>query len=292
VKHALIPLLLVPALAAACAELDRGRGPVADAEARSRPARQPRSIGVTVSPDLIFTGRPIEPVYRSVQPRWEVLLEGAQQGAGKTVMAGFGAGAVHPYFFALGLGLWPVGALVGGANGAARSKLRALERPLGSVPGAQAMFEAALRGRRIEHALESRLVAAFFRDSAVPLPHERFSFERLTYLPAAERARELGQHGLDGVLDVHVTAFDLTGEDGTDPRAALRLNVETRWLVEGSAPPFADWAYEGESRSLSAWAADGARPFREELDRALATLAERIVKADVPAPAVATASVR
>ena len=89
----------------------------------------------------------------------------------------------------------------------------------------------------------------------------------------------LADKGIDTVLEISVERLDLAGS-GLNPKLPLVINVRARLVrVQDETNLYSDkWTYSGYGQKFTEWAADNAKQFREEVDRACQSLAEQIVK--------------
>ncbi len=215
-----------------------------------------------------------------------VLSDEAERGflAGARAMVSGGfktayyTGIPHAYLLAM---LWPVGALGGAIYGAASAQSVELLHPLSEIKGAEELMRNALADRRIEEAIRDRV------EQVAPRRKCNCVFLSVPYETVGNPSPSI--EGTDTVVKVAVEEFGLAGEEGDDPRVALRVRAWTyfKWTTSESAE---NMEYEGRSRKLSAWAADNARLFRQELNRAVQSLAEQIVDGLVPVGAVVGAA--
>lgn len=202
-----------------------------------------------------------------------VLSDEAEQGflAGARAMVSGGfktayyTGMPHAYLLVM---LWPVGAVGGAIYGAASAQSVELPHPLSENKGAEELLRNALGDRRIEEAIRDRVEQVARRKCNcvfLSVPYEIAGNPS----PSTEAA--------DTVVKVAVEDFGLAGEEGDDPRIALRVRAWTYFKWTTSDQSAENMEYEGRSRKLSAWAADNAHLFRQELNRAVQSLAEQIV---------------
>ena len=245
-----------------------------------------KTVGVTASPDLIYTGQTIRPTLRTTSSRrGEGALQGFQDGFGAPLVPTLYVGAVVPELagFALvgGLVLAPVGAVAGAIYGAASAEQSEVVEILGRGPHEKTLLRRSLDHIKIEEEIRNRIALIGVERTGhqfAILPHETFSTEKVSYQPNVEARRSLAAQRIDAVLDIHVTSFGLDAEGGDDPPAELSISFRTLWFAEGLPFYTRTWKYEGGRRRLSAWAANDALLFREELDRAIQALAAALVE--------------
>lgn len=177
----------------------------------------------------------------------------------------------QPLGFAIGIALVPVVALGGAIYGAV------VAESAEAVAEAEAALQKALAEAKIQEALPDRvyLVARDQTRNPVILLGESGPTARtegLRHPPSAEAAP-------DTFLEVSVTALRFVG-NGINPPLALMMNVETRLVPAEDRGTHYEAAleYRSRTRKFTEWAADNAQPFREELERAIHSLAERIVE--------------
>ncbi len=282
----LIPILLT--LNAGCA-----RGPAtaalevpSDAAISAGPNQVRMVIGITASPHL-YAGKIIEPTFEFYEGRTvAAAMNGAEIGGGHVARSGLFMGQIlgYPlgtYTFMASLLLSPVASIVGAFYGAVSEQSARTTTTLRAVEGAQTLFRNALDNQKIEEAIRDRVVQVAQETTdhiLMTLPHERFGAEKVSYKGNPENQRALAEHGVDGVLDFHITKYGLAGEEATDPRVSLEMKFRILRFVQGMPFYSGEWEYRGKKRRLSVWAANGARLFREELDRVAQSLAGQFEK--------------
>jgi len=243
-------------------------------------------IGVTASPHL-YAGKVIEPTFEFYEGRTvAAAMKGAEVGGGFVVHAGLfmGQNLGYPlgtYPLMASLFLWPVGSIVGAIHGAVSKQSARVTTTLRTVEGAQTLFRDALDNQKIEEVIRDRIVQFAQEDTGhvfKALPHDTFSAEKVSYKGNPENQRALAEHGIDVILDLHITSFGLAGEEANDPRVSLEMQFRILRFVQGMPFYSGEWEYRGERRRLSVWAANGARLFREELDRVAQSLAGQFEK--------------
>jgi hypothetical protein len=218
----------------------------------------PRTLSVSVKSEALEHAI-VVPDYKAGE---RVLggVTGAGKGALVTIgmfCAGGGFGCIAGMFLA------PVGALIGAVGGAAFVKTTTENLPLGEARGATELLQAAVH----KEDLAARMADYVCTDAKPAGRH------LLTRLPGVGGERSSGP----GSLTLEIQALDLFGSVGDDPSVSLVLRVSAS--VEAPQPD--TWRsslhrYEGLSRPLSEWRANGEALFREELDTALRTLAAEI----------------
>jgi len=193
---------------------------------------------------------------------------GAAKGAGlgAAYMLGGGATSGHPLTFALGIALTPVGALVGGIYGAGAAE------PASAVQEAERTLKKAVAELKAQEAM---------RDLVLEVAR---SETRYQFVSLAEHD-PLASEGIDTILEVSVPALGLAGPVGVNPPVAVVVEACAKLIRIGDgaelyALPPKDahpLLFVSPGRRFVEWAAEDARLFREELDRAYRTLAEKIV---------------
>jgi hypothetical protein len=138
--------------------------------------------------------------------------------------------------------------------------------PLGEVSGAaRGLLPELLDKRRLGEGLRERVRRLGGETTA-------HIFVALSFEEARDR-RSLARP-VDGVLALRVDAVGLVGESGDDPACFLHVQAWANLDRTNGFPV----AYRGQRLPLGAWAADGARRFRAEVDRTLESLARGVVE--------------
>lgn len=232
-----------------------------------------RTIGV-----VAFGSSP-EPTLSTLEPENAAARKGAAKGAKKGFAAagdvisagsgcsGLGCGAVLLLDTAA-LVTFPI---IGSVYGAATAEREVVKvQPLAEVEGTEALFRMALRDLNIEDRIVDRVI--------------QVGRQKTNHVFLAVAGEEVSDRSSitelsDAILTARVTSLGLWADEGDDPRVGLRViaaaSLET---AEASGVRSGRVKYEGERGKLSDWAADDARLFREELDRAIQSLAEQIVE--------------
>lgn len=205
------------------------------------------------------------------RPDFQVHESNAAEGAGKGALAGAG-GAIggglqsgDPYGLLLGVILMPIFAVVGGVAGAITAESEVSYRDLNEIEGASALFEAADR--------EVDLLTLLKR--------------KIGDMSEAETGHvlvlgEVGDPSADAnsaVLTIGFREYSLVGELGKDPSVWLLISGDMSvGIGNGEARYYCSWSYDGWSRKLSAWSADGAMLFREEIEKATDNISQTIAR--------------
>jgi hypothetical protein len=171
----------------------------------------------------------------------------------------------------MGIALVPVFALGGAIYGAVVAESAA------TVAEAEASLSQALTEVKVQEALRDRVLLVA-RDQT---PHPVILLEETGATARTEGVRDppSAEGASDTFLEVRVAALRFVG-GGINPPLALVMNVETRLVsAEDRGTLYeATLEYRSRTRKFTEWAADNAQPFREELERAVHSLAERIVE--------------
>lgn len=140
-----------------------------------------------------------------------------------------------------------------------------LVRPLTEAVGADAMRP---------NLLDKRAVGEAMRDHVTRIAGEKSNhvFRTVPYEDARNRASM--SQPVDALLTMRVVGIGLIGKGGDDPLVALKVHIWTDFDRTGFRP----FEYVGTRRRLTAWAADNGRLLREELDRAVQTLAVQVAE--------------
>ncbi len=174
-------------------------------------------------------------------------------------------------FCAAGVALAPVFGLSGAIYGAVVAESAA------TVAEAEASLTQALTEVKVQEALRDRVLLVA-RDQT---PHPVILLEETdpTARTVGLRDPPSAEGSPDTFLEVRATALRFVG-GGINPPLALVMNVETRLVpAEDRGTHYeATLEYRSRTRKFTEWAADNAQPFREELERAVHSLAGRIVE--------------
>ena len=195
-----------------------------------------------------------------------------QMAAAFTNASGCGEGAGYCLLF--GLALAPVGALAQWSIGGMEVvQPPPVVRTLDEVEAIDAELATALLDKQgIGEAIRDRLIE-------IGRQRTRHAFLAIPYERVAQS--HTMPEGIDALLTVRVQAIDLIAKDGPGPPVALTINVWTNFKRTNGRP----WTYKGSWLRADAWTGDGARLLREEVDRAVESLAEQIVDTEFPWPA-------
>jgi len=209
---------------------------------------------------------------------------GKGSGAAKGAAAGFFGTAVGLGQSGLGyLAVFPpaalvlggvvlTGGLVGGVYGAIAAEDAA------KVQEAEAALKNVLATEKIQEAMRERV----FR---VARDQTRYRFVVLeapspTALDEEASYRSLASEGIDTILEISVPIVGLGGEPGINPPLAVVMTAHTRLVRVGDIAPIyeATFQYRASARTFTEWAVNNAQPFRDGLDHAYQSLAEKIVE--------------
>lgn len=214
------------------------------------------------------------------QPKGEFLTPmgkgaGAATGAagGFIVMPLYGAETMDPFGFLLGLVLAPVGAVVGGVAGAVEGV------PAEKRKEAETALMNAIAELKIHETMRQRLLKI--------AAEEQTSY---TFVPIDGQGPEtpdkevkygfLADKGIDTVLEITVPVFGLTGKKAINPPLTFFMSLHTRIIRTSDGKVIYDgkFEYKSAARYFTDWAANNARPFTDEFDRAYQSLAEKVVE--------------
>ena len=266
-------------LQTACAQSISQRIPSGDPSLASVPAAPPRTIGVTASPDLKYVGQPISPRYRTSRSTLEAATSGFEQGAGKTIL---GSGAIFgPGGLALGYLIYPAGAVIGAGLGALDATSETVDHSLANLQGGFQLKNGIRDAKSIEEAIRDEIVAfgnAMSEHRLVVLPHEQFSYERVSYQPNSVVRTELAALGVDEIIDIHISDFAFVGDEGASPKIGLKIEVRALCYLDGRPMVTLNAKFEGQRRTVNAWTAHGGQLLRDELHSAARTLAADVAK--------------
>ncbi len=200
---------------------------------------------------------------------------GAAQGFGGSILGGLYVGAYsgHPYGFALGVALGIAFAPVAAVGGLVVGAVKGV--PAEEVAVAEAALSRAIDELGADRALQQRvyrLVGEHTGRKAVMLT-EVVNVERDA--PFAPLAGE----NIDSLLAIGVPWLALVGDGNINPPLVLvaRAKVSLRDAAGGTRLYHTRVEFIGAAHTFTEWAADDARLFRAETERALDRLAEKIV---------------
>lgn len=266
-------------LQTACAQSTSQRIPSGDPILASVPASSPRTIGVTASPDLNYVGQPISPRYRVSRSTLEAAMTGFEQGAGKTIL---GLGSIFgPDGIVLGFMIYPAAAVIGAGVGAFNAASETVDHSLAYPQGGIQLQNGIREEKRIEEAIRDEIVAfgnVMAEHRLVILPHEQFSYERVSYQPNSVVRAELAALGVDEIIDIHVSDFAFVGKEGANPRVGLKIALRALCYLKGRPIVTLTAKYEGQRRTVNAWTAHGGRLLRDELRIAVRSLAAEVAE--------------
>ena len=213
------------------------------------------TIGVVpadVIPETQFKG----PTRGRLHGAWKGAMEALEGAGGGMGVGGPGAIIVIPIV----IGVFAVtGMTVGAIMAESGSEVKEVEATLTKAPG-ELKVQETFRDRVLQEAREqTRHNFVLIQDQA---PYS-----------------SLADKGIDTVLEVGLVGLRFEGE-GVNPKLTLVMNVRARLVrVQDETNVYSDnWTYSASGRKFTKWAADNAKQFREEVDRACQSLAEQIVK--------------
>jgi hypothetical protein len=262
--------MLVAAALAGCARTPQSVSPVSEEQRAGL-----RTIGIVAAdraPRFDFSP--------ATKGRVEGAAKGAAAGAGSAAQALSGGschGEICGAVLILELGVVGVAAIVGGAVGALSAED---ESTMAEVRGAvgkafqelevQREFGSAVQQYAVRH-VRYRVVSVSTSSSPAFQPTPQYGV--------------LSDLGIDAVLEVGVESIGTRGE-GINPPLALEMTARARLVRVADHAVLADsrYRYVGEPRKYRDWAADEARPFRTEMQRAYTDLAKQIVDTMLSAP--------
>ncbi len=185
---------------------------------------------------------------------------------------GYGCAGVAIVWLALLVGSTVGGAVAGAISGAVDALPPDMVREA-EVTLTQSLADLKLQEQVREHVVQlaqtKRRDPVRVLEDAGPLSRE----EQATYGAAA-------RHGIDSILEISVLTIGLTGAWDANPPLALMLGGRARLVRvrDGTEIHVTPMEYRSGFRTFTEWAANDAQAFREELDRALQYLAERVVE--------------
>lgn len=277
-------------LQAACVQSTGQRRPSSDLISASVPVAPPRTIGVTASPDIEFTGQTITPHYRAFQSRsLEAARNGFERGAGKTIEAFMIL--LGPVGIFAGFMAYPPGAVIGAGLGVIGAETAFANYSLAHLKGGLRLQDLIRGERPIEEQIRDEIVTYGNKKTVhrlAALAHEQFSYERVSYLPNSNVRGELAILGFAEIIDIHVSDFAFVGREGPDPRIGLKIELRALCYLEGRPMVTRTATYEGQRRTASAWAEHDGRLLRAELRSAARDLATEIAMNHLHIGAAAT----
>ncbi len=209
---------------------------------------------------------------------------GKGSGAAKGAAAGFfgtAAGLVQSGLFYLAFfppaalvlgGVVLTGGVVGGVYGAVAAEDAA------KVQEAETALKSVLGAEKVQEAMRERV----FRVARDQTRHRFVVLEGhdSTSLDEEVSYRSLAREGVNTILEISVPIVGLSGPAGINPPLTVVMTVRTRLVQVGDATPIheATLEYRARTRTFTEWAVNSAQPFRDELDHAYQTLAEKIVE--------------
>jgi hypothetical protein len=266
-RSKLVIALAVASLLCGCAT----KPPTAQEKVAVWLAERPRAITVGVQPEL-----PQPRVHtrdHQAGKRAGQAAGGGLAGAGYAVLAG--CRAIPLFGCVVGLYLAPVGAVVGATVGAVRVNSIDVYHSADAVKDGDTLFEVARRSD-----LPKLLAEAVVAQQPKAGGHQ---------FRIAENNAPDDQE--PGSLRIALHTVQLSGETGDN--AAVALVIEARAEMHtpsATAGLRGNYAYAGSPRRVSEWATDDARPFREEIAKAILTIATEIVQDVRSSPSASTVS--
>lgn len=238
-------------------------------EIKQPPTSQPERIDLGRIGVVFASFKPQACFYGKPRTKGDVASDYAKQGAELMLgmaMAGGAAGLG-------GLMLTPVAAITGAIFGAVR----------GVSEGTIKETEDTLNGR-----LSSLDLQGAFRDHLVVVSAEQ-SRHSLVFLdlrgPSARGEIVVydvpSYPGIDTVLEIAVESCDLTGGPGVNPDFSLSVGGQIRFLSakDGKVLSARQIGCSGNTTyKFTEWARNNAQPFKDEIDRVLPCLANRIIE--------------
>jgi len=170
---------------------------------------------------------------------------------------------------------------VGGALGGAGISLYvgcAAMPIVGCLIGAMVAPVGALVGAAVKAGKVDSIDSYHDVDSA-PGTGQLFTAAAEAEVPAALR-RAVVAHALEGggQLELKVRTFELSGEVGADANVALVMRVDLTLRRPGAEEVLGDYTYTSSSRRVSAWNANDARFFRQEIAAAVRDIAAHLAQ--------------
>lgn len=191
--------------------------------------------------------------------------------AGAFVSIGAGILSSNAVFLALGVGLAPVVGLGGAVYGAMAAESAT------TVAEAEAALQGVLGEGRFQEALRDRVFLVAQEGTRRPLVRLEQPSPTAREEAASDSSRAAGH--VDTVLEVRLEDVGFAG-CCINPPLALIVKVETRLLrvEDGKTLYESTLEYRSRTRKFVSWAANDAQMFRDELNRAAQSLAEKIVE--------------
>jgi hypothetical protein len=249
----------------------------------------PREVAVKVSAELpagsvqVWDSKTGERVGKGVV--------GAGAGAAQMLIRGCFAG---PAGCVVGAIFAPVGAVAGGVAGAVSVQSVTHAHALSEAGGAPELYASS-----VDTQLAARLAGIVVDESRAYFASRSYSEDPgpVSFRSARKFFQDAGdapfwfvrprqRHTLvasetpapgQGELAISVTALDLLGDTGDDPRVALVLEAQYSLASPGARATWSGFVYRGAERRISEWRHDDGAAFRAELDNALRALARDIV---------------
>lgn len=207
---------------------------------------------------------------------------GKGSGAAKGAAAGFfgtaaslgelwGFAVFPPAALVLG-GVVLTGGVVGGVYGAVAAEDAA------KVQEAETALKSVLVAEKVQEAMRERV----FRVAREQTRYRFVVLERPSPTSLDEEAsyRSLASEGTDTILELSVPIVGLGGGSGINPPLAVVMAVRTRLARVGDVAAIYEttFEYKASARKFTEWAVNNAQPFRDGLDHAYQSLAEKIVE--------------
>jgi hypothetical protein len=208
------------------------------------------------------------------------MLKPKGKAAGAAAGAGMGAGGMlqaatmstDPWGLLLCIALAPVGAVIGSAVGAVEgvsSKRRDESEDALNKAVSELKIQETMKDYVLQVAQQQTAHQFVDLDGQGPETPER----KADYSSLANK-------GIDTVLEITVPAFGLVGIKGINPPLAFFMTLQTRLVrtKDGAVLYEQKLQYRDAQRTFTAWAANDAKPFRDEFARSYQSLAEKVVE--------------
>ena len=200
---------------------------------------------------------------------------GAAQGFGGSILGGVYVGALtyDPLGLALGTALGIAFAPVAAVGGLVVGAVKGV--PAEEVAAAEAALSRAIDELGADRALQQRV----YRLAGEHTGREAVMLNEVVNLERDAPVAPLAGEKIDSLLAIGVPWLALVGDGKINPPLVLvaRATVSLRDAAGGIRLYHTRVEFIGAAHTYTEWAADDARLFRAEIDRALGRLAERIV---------------
>lgn len=208
-------------------------------------------------------------------------LAGAGRGSANWAAAGAsaplqggsgGSGGGGIVLLALSVAAGTIGGLAGSVVGGANAE------PAEKVSGSETVLSNAIASLKTQESLRDRFVQvgqSQTREHLVVLPGlgPASPEEKIDYCFHSEKS-------IDTVVEIAIDSFGLAGPWDVNPSLAFFMDSQIRVMRTTDCGELyaTSLKYRGGERTFCEWAANDARPFYEELDRAYQALAEKITE--------------